>query len=56
MDWVHRNLTGQVRGIIVVGSVSSQLRAAFRELNRQDIEIWEYNVSEDQQIELNKIL
>ena len=55
MNWAERNLKGQVRGILIVGNATLQLRAAFNGSNRQNIEIWEYNVSEGEHIELTRI-
>ncbi|MEE9378399.1 MAG: endonuclease NucS domain-containing protein [Candidatus Lokiarchaeia archaeon] len=56
MSWVRENKRSQVKGILITKSISPQLRSAFRELNSTDIEICTYEVSEDQQITLNKVL
>ena len=54
MNWVREKRRGQVRGILIVRNISPQLRTSSRELNRTDIEIWTYEVSENQEITLNR--
>lgn len=56
MSWIRENKSGLVRGIIIVRNISPQLRSAFRELNRSDIQIWTYEISGNQQNTINKNL
>ncbi len=56
IDWVREDRRGQVKGILLVNNISPQLRAAFRELNRTDIEIWTYEGSINQAITLKRDL